>query len=118
MSRDSRNVILRLSALICCCASLTGCTVGRKWFQFDSNSRMPGVGLELRAENSRTKSDEFEATDSSVIAPAEFREESSGKRFRDWFRLRRNDTTIPLTPTEPGSTNPRPAFQGPVEEFD
>ena len=49
-----RRFAPRRTKLICgatCALLLSGCALGRKWFQMDSNSQMPSMGVELRAEH-------------------------------------------------------------------
>ena len=114
--------LTRLLVLLAVIASLPGCTIGRKWFQIDSNSRTPGFGLELRAENSTSTQETPEPeADTPVIEPAEYQVEPTGKRFRDWFRLGRREKTVPLSPTDEtvlDRPNVAVPFQGPDEEFD
>lgn len=44
---DCRRLSCGLFCLGICLCSLTGCQVGRTWFQMDSNSPMPFFGFDL-----------------------------------------------------------------------
>jgi hypothetical protein len=120
-----RRLVPRRTIVICgvACALLhSGCALGRKWFQMDSNSGMPSMGVELRAgneapgENSRIQEP---ASDNRSIRPARLAEEKPRSLIPDWLKLGGRHEPIPLPTTasaEVDASGTTPT--GPREDFD
>jgi hypothetical protein len=105
-----------------CALLLSGCALGRKWFQMDSNSGMPSMGVELRAEHDvpveRSRTPES-ASDGRSIRPARLAEEKTRSLIPDWLKLGGRHEPIPLPTTasaEPHAGGTMPT--GPREDFD
>jgi hypothetical protein len=120
--RPSPAALLTLVAA--CCVATSGCQVGRRWFQFDSDSRIPGVGVELRAESKQRKADTKQVRqspqESSGVRTAEHEHDADTprKRLPDWLRLGGREERVPLPLTANAEPVERPAASsGPVEEF-
>lgn len=105
-----------------CALLLSGCAMGRKWFQMDSNSRMPSAGFELRAqrdtpaENSRVQES---TSDTGSIRPARLAEDKPRGLLPDWLKFGSRHEPIPLPTTV--ATDGHDGEQlstGPREDFD
>ena len=99
----------------------SGCQIGRRWFQFDSNSGFPVMGIELRAAASPDDEAYPERPGlgtANEVLPVEHIEPAPRRSLRDWLRIPRGEERIPLplttVPNEQGeapSTGPRPEFE-------
>lgn len=105
-----------------CALLLSGCALGRKWFQMDSNSRMPSMGVELRAEHDapveKSRIQES-ASDIRSIRPARLAEEKPRSLIPDWLKLGGRHEPVPLPTTasaEPDASGTM--LTGPREDFD
>ncbi len=114
-----RLIALRCIAICGVAASLivpSGCQVGRRWFQFDSNSRSPVMGLELRADAAH--GDDNDDAGGTTL-PVEHNLPEPRRGLRDWLGFPRGEERIPLPTTTDGSdegvtlplTGPRPEFE-------
>lgn len=97
-------------------SSASGCQVGRKWFQIDSNSRSPVMGIELRADSAEEPASPEPAENATL--PVDHVEPEQRRGLRDWLGIPRGEERIPLPTTEAAVggdvlplTGPRPEFE-------
>jgi hypothetical protein len=108
------------AAGFCLCVP-SGCQIGRRWFQMDSNSRMPFMGIELRADAETGKEGGPESSDvagENEILAVEHTEPGPRRGLRDWLRLPGGEERIPLplaseanAGVDAPSTGPQPEFE-------
>jgi hypothetical protein len=110
--------------LVCGIAGATlasGCAVGRKWFRMDSDSGMPSLGVELRAERDAPQEKarvQGSPDESGSIRPARLAEEKQRSLIPEWLRFGGRDEAVPLPTTgPPPSGTDAAASSGPSEEF-
>ncbi len=105
-----------------CALLLSGCALGRKWFQMDSNSGMPSMGVELRAENDAPVENsrvQDSTSDVGSIRPARLAEEKPRSLLPDWLRLGGRHEPIPLPTTASAELDASgTTSMGPREDFD
>lgn len=97
-----------------------GCQIGRRWFQFDSDSRTPAMGLELRADadgDEDSRPDQPDAVVPGEVLPVEHVEPEPRRGLRDWLRLPRGEERIPLPSTSNNGDDGAPPT-GPLPEFE
>ena len=119
-----RPSVLSRIVLVCGVAGATfcsGCATGRKWFRMDSDSGMPSMGVELRAERDvpqeKLQVQETPA-DQRSIRPARLAEDRPRSLIPDWLKFGNRDEAVPLpTTAPPQSGTDAAASTGPSEEF-
>lgn len=100
---------------------LSGCEIGRRWFQMDSNSRMPFMGIELRADaesGAKTSPESSDLAAENEILTVEHTKPQPHRGLRDWLRLPGGEERIPLPlasesnhSADAPSTGPQPEFE-------